>query len=104
MLNHQFQRRTISSGAAGGCASWREPENSRRLTSADSSTTPRGSASESAACLDAMVAKGFFDAEIQDGQAMLIRIVSMLFGLIRANSDVRVFEEQATYRFGKKQE
>jgi len=60
---------------------------------------------ESAACLDVMVAKGFIDAgEIQDGKAMLMRIVSMLFGLIRANSDVRVFEEQATCRFGQEQE
>jgi len=30
--------------------------------------------------------------------------VSMLFGLIRANSDVRVFEESASYRITKKQE
>lgn len=52
-----------------------------------------------------MVAKGFVDAgEIQDGKEMLVRIVSMQFGLIRANSDVRVFEEQATYRFGQEQE
>jgi len=28
---------------------------------------------------------------------MLVKIVSMLFGLIRANSDVRVFEEAASY-------
>jgi four helix bundle protein len=65
----------------------------------------RGSALESASCLDVMVAKGYVDAdEIQEGKAMLVRIVSMLFGLIRANSDVRVFEEQATYRFGREQE
>src|SRR6476659_4544390 len=50
----------------------------------------RGSALESAACLDVMVAKGFAEAdEIQDGKAMLVRMVSVLFGLIRANSDVR---------------
>jgi hypothetical protein len=28
----------------------------------------------------------------------------MLFGLIRANSDVPIFEEPARYRFGKEQE
>jgi len=28
---------------------------------------------------------------------MLVKIVSMLFGLIRANSDVRVFEEPESY-------
>src|SRR5438046_9528526 len=64
----------------------------------------RGSALESAACLDVMVAKSFVSTpEIQTGKAMLVKIVSMLFGLIRANSDVRVFEEPASYRVGKKQ-
>ena len=58
----------------------------------------RGSALESAACLDVMVAKKFFSAaEIRAGKAMLVKIVSMLFGLIRANSDVRVFEQPASY-------
>jgi len=65
----------------------------------------RGSALESAACLDVMVAKRFVSAqEIQAGKVMLLKIVSMLFGLIRANSDVRVFEESASYRITKKQE
>jgi four helix bundle protein len=64
----------------------------------------RGSALESAACLDVMVAKRFVSAqEIQAGKVMLLKIVSMLFGLIRANSDVRVFEESASYRITKKQ-
>jgi four helix bundle protein len=64
----------------------------------------RGSALESAACLDVMVAKRFVGADdIQGGKTMLVRIVSMLFGLIRANSDVRIFEEPASYRVGKKQ-
>jgi four helix bundle protein len=58
----------------------------------------RGSALESAACLDVMVAKRFVSAaEVQAGKAMLVKIVSMLFGLIRANSDVRVFEEPGSY-------
>src|SRR5207247_4590386 len=57
----------------------------------------RGSALESAACLDVMVAKKFVSAvDIQAGKTMLVKIVAMLFGLIRANSDVRVFEEQAS--------
>jgi four helix bundle protein len=64
----------------------------------------RGSALESAACLDVMIAKRFVCAgEIQAGKAMLVKIVSMLFGLIRANSDVRVFEEPANYRVEKEQ-
>src|SRR5947199_568214 len=65
----------------------------------------RGSALESAACLDVMVAKRFVSVqEIQAGKVMLLKIVSMLFGLIRANSDVRVFEESASYRITKEQE
>src|SRR5437016_879681 len=65
----------------------------------------RGSALESAACLDVMVAKKFVSAaEIQTGKAMLVKIVSMLFGLIRANSDVRIFEEVASYRVGEEQQ
>lgn len=63
----------------------------------------RGSALESAACLDVMVAKRFVDTEeIETGKAMLVKIVSMLFGLIRANSDVRVFEETASYGVAEK--
>jgi hypothetical protein len=50
-----------------------------------------------------MVAKGFVGAnEIKDGKAMLVRIVSRLFGLIRANSDVRVFEAPPSYGLRKK--
>jgi len=40
--------------------------------------------------------------DIQAGKTMLVKIVAMLFGLIRANSDVRVFEEQASYRVAEK--
>jgi len=50
-----------------------------------------------------MVAKRFVDTEeIETGKAMLVKIVSMLFGLIRANSDVRVFEETASYGVAEK--
>src|SRR6266496_2460837 len=64
----------------------------------------RGSALESAACLDVMVAKKFVSAvDIQAGKTMLVKIVAMLFGLIRANSDVRVFEEPPSYTVGKGQ-
>lgn len=65
----------------------------------------RGSALESAACLDVMVAKGFVKMEeIQAGKAILVKIVSMLFGLIRANSDVRVFEQPLSYKSEKEHE
>jgi four helix bundle protein len=64
----------------------------------------RGSALESAACLDVMLAKRFVGTEeIASGKAMLVKIVSMLFRLIRANSDTRVFEKRASYRTQKEQ-
>jgi len=51
-----------------------------------------------------MVAKKFVSAsEIETGKEMAVKIVSMLFGLIRANSDVRVFEEPESYRTQKDQ-
>jgi len=44
----------------------------------------------SQARVDVMVAKRFVSvAEVQAGKAVLVKIVSMLFGLIRANSDLR---------------
>lgn len=50
----------------------------------------RGSALESAACLDVLVAKNAATAEqVSDGKQMLIEIVSMSVGLIRANSKTR---------------
>jgi four helix bundle protein len=43
----------------------------------------RGSATECAACLDALVAKKVFSIErIQDGKNLLLKIVSMLSGLV----------------------
>ncbi len=64
----------------------------------------RGSALESAACLDVLVAKQFVSAsEVEAGKGMLVKIVSMLFGLIRANSDTRVFEEPTSYCAGNAQ-
>ena len=47
----------------------------------------RGSALESAAALDVLVAKGLLkDEEIIEGKEMLIEIVSMLIGLIKTHS------------------
>jgi len=82
----------------------KETENSRGLIAGDSSITPVVPHLESAACLDVMVAKRFVSAaEIQTGKEMLVKIVSMLFGLIRANSEVRVFEETPSYTVWKGQ-
>ena len=58
----------------------------------------RGSALESAAALDVLVAKGRCAAQdIQLGKDRLWRIVSMLVGLIKANSDDRLHEPNTNY-------
>jgi four helix bundle protein len=52
--------------------------------------TARGSALECAACLDVLVAKKKIEeAAAEEGKASLVEIVSMLVGLIRANSSDR---------------
>ncbi len=52
----------------------------------------RGSALECAACLDVMVARRLIDEFSQTaGKEKLVRVVQMLVGLIRANSDEREF-------------
>lgn len=83
-------------------------EGNGKFTSADRCRffdNARGSALESAACLDVMVAKGFAEASgIEAGKAALVKIVSMLFGLIRANSDTRLFEEPPGYSFEKEED
>ena len=56
----------------------------------------RGSALECAACLDVLVAKKRIDSA-DAGKAMLVRIVSMLVGLIRSTSASRVYEERSGY-------
>lgn len=50
----------------------------------------RGSALECAACLDMLLARGRITVSVADeGKSVLIDIVSMLVGLIRANSETR---------------
>jgi len=50
----------------------------------------RGSALESAACLDVLVAKKRLEpAAAADGKGILVEIVSMVVGLIRSNSEDR---------------
>lgn len=56
----------------------------------------RGSALECAACLDVLVAKKRIDSA-DSGKAILVRIVSMLVGLIRSTSASRVYEESDEY-------
>ena len=58
----------------------------------------RGSALECAACLDVVVAKRCkSDEEINLGKSILREVVSMLVGLIKSNSDDRVFEDEVRY-------
>ncbi len=58
----------------------------------------RGSAFESAACLDVLCAKGVISKEVADkGKEILCPIVSMLVGLIKSNSSDRAYEEGAEY-------
>jgi hypothetical protein len=54
-------------------------------------TIARGSALECAACLDVLVAGKQLD-RADSGKAILMRIVSMLVGLIRSTSSSRVQE------------
>ena len=56
----------------------------------------RGSALECAACLDVLVAKKRL-AQADQGKEILVRIVSMLVGLVRSTSDKRLHEDRATY-------
>jgi len=56
----------------------------------------RGSALECAACLDVLVAKKRL-VEAGPGKEILIRIVSMLVGLIRSTSPDRVHEDRGSY-------
>jgi len=61
----------------------------------------RGSATECAACLDALVAKGVFSPErIGEGKGLLLRVVSMLCGLIDRfdGAGVRFREAPVVYR------
>jgi four helix bundle protein len=55
--------------------------------------TARGSALECAAALDVLVAKGQCEfTEVSSGKERLRGVVSMLVGLIKANSDYRLHE------------
>ena len=72
-------------------------EGNGKFTSADRCRffdIARGSALECSACLDVLMAKGKAQAaDVDQGKEMLVEITSMLFGLIRANSEDRLYEE-----------
>lgn len=57
----------------------------------------RGSAFESASCLDLLFSKNLITSEIvKEGKEQLREIVSMLMGLIKSNSN-RVYESEDNY-------
>lgn len=68
-------------------------EGNGKFTSADRCRffdIARGSALECAACLDVLVAKTIIEESLSDeGKGLLLKIVSMLVGLIRSNSPSR---------------
>ena len=65
----------------------------------------RGSALESAACLDVLVAKRACTADqVQKGKILLHEIVSLLIGLIKSLSPDRLGEEPLPYRTSEGQE
>ena len=59
----------------------------------------RGSALECAACLDVLAMKKLI-VSADPGKAILVRIVSMLVGLIRSTSASRVHEDSTEYGTG----
>lgn len=60
----------------------------------------RGSATESAACLDVMFKrKKITQEENNKGKEILYEIVSMLVGLVRSNSE-RIYEDRENYDIG----
>jgi four helix bundle protein len=68
--------------------------------------TAQGSALECAACLDVLVVEEIFvPSDISHAKENLVRIVSMLVGLIKGVAPDRVYEEPADYiaRLGKEQ-
>jgi four helix bundle protein len=60
--------------------------------------TARGSALECAACLDVLVIKKVLkSADISEAKEILIRVVSMLVGLIKSVAPDRLYEEPSIY-------
>lgn len=76
------------------------PEGNGKFTSKDRCRffdISRGSALESAGCLDVLLKKGMIAKnDCEEGKRILGEIVSMLVGLIKSNSD-RVYEDAAEY-------
>ena len=78
------------------------PEGNGKHTPADRCRyfdASRGSALESAGCLDLLfIKKVVTELELEEGKTILKTIVSMLVGLIRSNDPHRMHEELVGYR------
>jgi four helix bundle protein len=83
---------SIPLNIAEGSGKFTAPDKARYYDSA------RGSALECAACLDVLVSKKILTTDrIVPGKELLMPIVSMLFGLIKAVAPNRVYEEPPEY-------
>jgi four helix bundle protein len=78
------------------------PEGNGRFTPADRCKffdIARGSALESAGCVDLIFIKKLLsEVELDAGKSILKDIVSLLVGLIRSNSPDRLHEDEVEYR------
>ena len=84
---------SISLNIAEGNGKYTSPDRCRFFDIA------RGSALECAACFDVLVAKKVFASDTMDmGKKILSEIVCMLVGLIKSNSEERLYE--ATQEYG----
>ncbi len=88
---------SVSLNIAEGNAKFTAPDRCRYLDSA------RGSALESAACLDVLVAKGRYTVEqIEEGKRLLHETVSLIVGLTKSVAPGRIGED--TVKYGAEEE
>jgi four helix bundle protein len=93
-VHNQLDRAStaIPLNIAEGSGKWTAPDPCRFFDPA------RGSALECVACLDVTVVKKILQpGDISEAKRMLLSVVSMLVGLIKAVAPDRVYEGQGTY-------
>lgn len=93
-VHNQLDRAStaIPLNIAEGSGKWTAPDRCRFFD------TARGSALECAACLDVAVVKKILQpGDIEEAKRMLLSVVSMLVGLIKAVAPDRVYEGPGTY-------
>jgi four helix bundle protein len=93
-VHNQLDRAStaIPLNIAEGSGKWTAPDRCRFFD------TARGSALECAACLDVLVVKKVLRPDdIGEAKQMLVSVVSMLVGLIKAVAPDRVYEDQGAY-------